>query len=402
MKLISWVPSIVCCTLIALNSFGQADSTIRAEAEKGLSKLSGEIKIQGLHRQVRVLRDKWGVAHIYAEDTHDLFTAQGFVAAQDRLFQMELWKRSGQGRLAEVLGPGALLRDVNARLLRYRGDMKAEYESYSPDTEEILEAFTTGINSYIESSKGNLPIEFRIAGFKPEPWKPEDCLNRMAAFAMTGNSFSELKHAQTVAAVGAEKASRLFDFDPGVQLDPAPGMDFAGFSADYAQLDRQRYAYRISDLLPKKAVITGRSREISQKAVSRLLANDPHRVIAEPSLRYIVHLVAPGWNVIGAGEPGLPGVALGHNQHIAWGFTIFGLDQQDLYLEKLNPADPLQYKTAHGWAQHACGERDFRRSGRAPVTVELKWTRHGPVLWEDGKRALALRWVGANQARLDI
>ena len=126
-----------------------------------------------------------------------------------------------------------------------------------------------------------------------------------------------------------------------------------------------------------------------------LLANDPHRVIAEPSLRYIVHLVAPGWDVIGAGEPALPGVALGHNQHIAWGFTIFGLDQQDLYLETLNPADPTQYNTEHGWEQMRIVKETFAIRGGPDVTVGLKFTRHGPVLWNDGKRALALRWVGA-------
>jgi penicillin amidase len=394
MKHFAWVSSVVYCALIALNSFGQTVSSVRVEAEKALSKISGEIKLQELHRPVRVLRDKWGVAHIYAEDAHDLFLAQGFVAAQDRLFQMELWKRSGQGRLAEVLGSGALLRDVNARLLRYRGDMKAEYESYSPDTQQILEAFTAGINEYIDSVKGNLPVEFRIAGFKPEPWKPEDCLNRMAAFAMTGNSFSELGHAQMVAALGAQKASQLFEFDPDVQLDPAPGADFNGFSPKLlrnligsdARIEFPTYAMEGSNDWTVAGKLT--------KSGKPLLANDPHRVIAEPSLRYMVHLVAPGWDVIGAGEPGLPGVALGHNQHIAWGFTIFGLDQQDLYLEVLNSGDPLQYKTENGWEEMRVSKESFGIRGGPSVTVDLKWTRHGPVLWEDGTRALALRWVG--------
>ena len=118
-------------------------------------------------------------------------------------------------------------------------------------------------------------------------------------------------------------------------------------------------------------------------------------MIAQPSLRYIVHLVAPGWDVIGAGEPGLPGVALGHNQQIAWGFTIFGLDQQDLYLEELNPAEPLQYKTPSGWERVRVERERFRIKGGPPVEVDLQFTRHGPVLWEDGKRALALHWVGA-------
>src|SRR5205085_5374021 len=158
-------------------------------AAASLSIIRATLKIVGLPQPVNILRDRWGVAHIYAQDQHDLFFAQGFVAAQDRLFQMELWKRSGQGRLAEVLGPSALLRDINARLLRYRGEMQAEYASYSPDTEAILRAFTDGINAEVRSltSKGGpgLPLEFQLAGFQPESWTPEVCLNRMAAFSMT-------------------------------------------------------------------------------------------------------------------------------------------------------------------------------------------------------------------------
>ena len=167
----------------ATQAWPQSASNLESRARESLSKISGTLKAPGLKQSVRVLRDRWGVAHIYAANQHDLFFAQGFVAAQDRLFQMEMWKRSGQGRLAEVLGPSALQRDVNARRLQYRGNMKAEYESYAPDTKEILEAFTAGIDAYIASHTGAaLPIEFQIAGFKPEPWKPEDCLNRMAAF----------------------------------------------------------------------------------------------------------------------------------------------------------------------------------------------------------------------------
>src|SRR5205809_4714947 len=155
--------------------------TLGSQAHAALSQTSGNLKVEGLQQPVTVLRDKWGVPHIYARNQHDLFFAQGFVAAQDRLFQMELWKRAGQGRLAEVLGPSATERDRYARLLRYRGDMKAEYSSYAPDAFEILQSFTDGINAYIRKSR-TLPIEFKIAGFAPEPWKPEDCLSRMAAF----------------------------------------------------------------------------------------------------------------------------------------------------------------------------------------------------------------------------
>lgn len=209
-------------------------------AHKALAAVSGRIHLKGLEDKVDVLRDRWGVAHIYARNQHDLFFAQGVVAAQDRLFQMELWKRAGQGRLAEILGPSALPRDINARALRYRGNMKAEYESYSPDTLAILTAFTGGINAYIASltAPGGpaLPIEFQLAGFAPDAWHPEDCLNRMAAFSMTGNAWSELEHAQALTDFGVITAAKLFDFDPAVPLDPAPGLDLAGLSPELLKI----------------------------------------------------------------------------------------------------------------------------------------------------------------------
>lgn len=344
-------------------------------------------------------RDRWGVPHIYAQNEHDLFFSQGFVVAQDRLFQMELWKRSGEGRLAEILGPSFVKRDVNARLLRFRGDVDAEYKSYAPDTKEILEAFTSGINAYIEEIQKpgaiGLPLEFQLAGFKPEPWKPDDCLNRLAAYSMTNNGASELLHAHLVALLGAEKASELSEFDPAVKLDPAPGMDFSGLSP---KLLANLVGSDVPLHFPETPVQGSNNWTVSGSLTvtgKPLLANDPHRVIAEPSLRYIVHLVAPGWNVIGAGEPGLPGVAVGHNENIAWGFTIFGLDQQDFYLAQLNPADPDEYKTEHGWEPMKVETETINVRGGAAVTVKLKFTRHGPVLWEDGKRALALHWIGA-------
>ena len=353
----------------------------------------------GLRAPVRVLRDRWGVAHIYAGNAHDLFFAQGVVAAQDRLFQMEVWKRAGQGRLSEILGPSALQRDVTARALQYRGDLQAEYASYSPDGEPILTSFTDGINTYIASlgtpNGPGLPIEFQLAGFAPDRWHPRDCLNRMAAFSMTGNALRELAAARALTELGPEKASKLFAFDPPVSLGPAAGVDLAGLSPELlASLVGADHRIEFP-AQPREGsnnwVIAG-ALTASGKP---LLANDPHRVLALPSLRYMVHLVAPGWNVIGAGEPGLPGVALGHNRNIAWGFTIFGLDQQDLYVEELNPANPLEYRTELGWVAMTVRREVFLVKGLSPQNVDLKFTRHGPVLWQDDKRALALRWVGS-------
>ncbi|PYY02232.1 MAG: penicillin acylase family protein, partial [Acidobacteria bacterium] len=324
------------------------------------------------------------------------------MAAQDRLFQMELWKRAGQGRLAEVLGKFAIDRDRFARLLKYRGDVRREYKSYATDTLSILSAFTDGINAYIRylnSQTGpGLPISFQLAGFRPEPWKPEDCLSRIAAYSMTGNARIELTNAELLTKIGAEKTQRILDPDPPAKLDAAEGVDYSGLSPNL--LDglvggdtRIEFAVHNAPVGSNNWTISGKLTESGKP----ILANDPHRVIALPSLRYMVHLSAPGWDVIGAGEPALPGVAIGHNQHIAWGLTIFPVDQQDLYIEELNPANPLEYKRNGKWQAMRTERSVIQVKDGSPETITLKFTQHGPLLWEAAShnRALALRWVGA-------
>jgi penicillin G amidase len=389
-------PLLFCLVAFAVSCYVQA-ADFDAEARAALSQTSGTIKLTGLIKPVRVFRDPWGVAHIYAENQHDLFFAQGFVAAEDRLFQMELWKRAGQGRLAEVLGPSAIARDRYARLLRYRGDMKAEYQSYAPDTYEILAAFTDGINAFIRTSE-HLPIEFKLAGFSPEPWKPEDCLSRMAAFAMTGNASGELENTVALNALGPKAWLLLSHPSPRVQPDPVPGVDYsdvtpqwlAGLVGGDARIEfpaDHNGAGSNNWTISGKLTSTGKP----------ILANDPHRVMALPSLRYMVHLVAPGWDVIGSGEPALPGVAIGHNRSIAWGLTIFPIDQQDLYFEEINPDDPNQYRSGDRWEQFVTEETTISVKGAAPQKLILKFTQHGPVMAEDPAhhRVIALRWIGS-------
>jgi penicillin amidase len=389
--------------------------TLEQRAQSALSVTNGTLKLSGLEHPVTVLRDPWGVPHIYAQNQHDLFFAQGFVAAQDRLFQMELWKRVGQGRLAEVFGPAYLERDINARRLTYRGSLSDDYESYAKDAKQILEAFTQGINAEIalRTAPGGpgLPLEFQLAKFAPEPWKPEDCLSRMAGFPMTRNAVAELLHAKLFTLLGAKKASALLDLDPPVLLDSFPGVDLSdlspeilrnlqGSDSSMTMPPDLATAFALPDE-PGSGKWASNNWVVSGKLTASgrpLLANDPHRTVDKsPSLRYIVHLVAPGWDVIGATEPGTPGIQDGHNQRVAWGWTIFGMDQQDLYLEKLDPGNPQRYKTQNGWEQLEVRKSTFHVKGKADVTVDLKFTRHGPVLWEDAAsyRALSLRWVGA-------
>jgi penicillin amidase len=318
------------------------------------------------------------------------------VAAQDRLFQLDIWRRIARGETAEVMGPQAIEGDRFARLLRYRGDMVAEWASYSPDTRRIATAFTNGINACIEHIGKRLPIEFQILGFAPGKWRPEDVLGRMSGIIMTRNIQSEIARARLINGLGAG-TQLLFPTDPTRTIAPAKGLDLAGI--DNRILAGYNAATKPLQFKPIKTesnnwVVSGK-RSLSGKP---MLASDPHRAITLPSLRYLVHLNAPGWNVIGAGEPALPGVALVHNERIAWGITIVGTDQVDLYVEETDAKDSSRYKTDSGFEPFRIVKETIKVKGKdQPVDVELRFSRHGPVLYQDEKRhrAYALKWVGS-------
>jgi penicillin amidase len=375
----------------------ETPESLRKKASAVLTQLDGEIKVAGLKEPVEVLRDRWGVPHVYARSADDLFFAQGFVAAQDRLFQMDLWRRLGVGETAEVVGKSGLEADRFARLLKYRGDMEAEWAGYAPDARQIATAFTRGINAYIDHISDRLPIEFQLLGVRPKKWRPEDCLGRMSGIIMTRNFQNELDRADLVAAVGVENARRIAPTDPPRDFAPAPGLDLAG-------IDRSILAgYSAAVRAPQfKLGGDGSNNWAVDGTLSAsgkpLLASDPHRAIALPSLRYLIHLNAPGWNVIGSGEPGLPGVAIGHNEHVAWGFTIVGTDQADFYVEETNPADAAEYRVGDRWERMtAVREAVAVRGEERPAGVELRFTRHGPVIFQDAKRhrAYVLKWAGS-------
>ena len=360
--------------------------------------------VAGLKAPVEILRDRWGVPHIYARNTDDLFLAQGYITANDRLFQLDLWRRIGTGKLAEVLGPNYIRRDRIARLVRYRGDWDAEWRSYSPDAKAIVAAFVRGINCYIQSLNGQRTEEFRLAGFDPGLWAPEDVVSRVAGLQMTGNMLQEVNRAQQVTNLGLSAVELLSPPDPPVPFVVPRGLDLA----DITPAVLRDYTAAIGPIrFPGQQ---GSNNWVVDGTMSRsgkpLLANDPHRAIQLPSLRKTVHLVAPGWDVIGAGEPGLPGIALGHNGEIAFGFTIVGIDQQDLYVEKVNPNDHNQYLFKGAWQNFRVerelinvrgGGPDSAGSGRSEAEpFDLKFTEHGPVIYEDATRhrAYALKWVG--------
>jgi penicillin amidase len=368
------------------------------KAKAALARIEGDLVVPGLKEPVEVLRDRHGVPHIYARNQDDLFFAQGFVTAQDRLFQMDWWRRLANGETAEVLGKAGIEADRFARLVKYRGDMAAEWAGYGPDAKRIATAFTQGINAYIDSIGERLPIEFQLIGHRPGKWKPEDCLGRMAGLVMIRNFTSEVARAELIAAVGVDKARLLSPTAPYSDYAPVPGFDLTGI--DHSILKAYQAAtepakFRASDGDGSNNWVVDGTLSESCKP---LLASDPHRALALPSLRYLVHLHAPGWNVIGSGEPALPGVAIGHNEHVAWGFTIVGTDQSDLYVEEISPDDPTRYKVGDRWEKMAILRESVRVKGEAKlVEVELRFTRQGPVIHEDVKRhrAFALKWIGA-------
>ena len=375
----------------------ETSEQIKARAQSLLAPIYGELKLPGLQDKVEVLRDRWGIPHIYARNSHDLFFAQGFVVAQDRLFQIDLWRRIGCGETAEFLGEDGIEGDRFARLIRYRGDMQAEWQSYSPDTREIATSFTQGINAGIDQFGDKLPIEFQVMGYKPKKWQPEDVLTRMSGIVMSGNWQREVARARLIAAVGVEEARKLAPTDPPQEFAAVPGLDLAVIQPEI--LRGYQAATRPMKFTPGASESNNWVIDGSLSASGKpMLASDPHRTIAIPSLRYLVHLHAPGWNVIGSGEPGLPGVAIGHNEHVAWGFTIVGTDQSDLYVEQTNPAADHEYKVGDRWEPMQIVRDTIAVKGRPePVTLELRFTRHGPVIHQDSKKsvAIALRWAGS-------
>ncbi|HEX7937739.1 MAG TPA: penicillin acylase family protein, partial [Gemmatimonadaceae bacterium] len=380
----------------------QQPSELKALARERLAKVEGEMRVAGLDSAVEVRRDKWGVPHIYARTQHDLFFAQGFVAAQDRLFQMEMWRRIGEGKLAEVLGPTFVERDRLARLLKYRGDMNAEWTSYAPDTRRIATSFAAGINAYVDLIRAKPPIEFTLLGFAPTHWTADAVLQRMAALSMTGNADLEAVRAQLVALMGPEKTSQLWPTRPHRDLDPASGLSMEGitskslgaYNAATGPIHYPRVEGSNDWVVSGKLSATGKP----------LLANDPHRYLDNPSLRYLAHLVGPGWNVIGAGEPGLPGIATGHNERIGFGFTIVGMDQQDVYAETLRGcgAQKLRcYMNDGAWKPLRRIVDTIRVKGEAPQVVMLEFTQHGPLVSAEPNdarglsRGFVLRFVGS-------
>ena len=389
---------------------------------------SETLTVTGLEQPVEIIVDQWGIPHIYAETEADLFFAQGFYAARDRLFQFEIWRRQATGTVAEILGERELERDIGTRLFQFRGDIVQEMNHYHPRGELIITSFVRGVNAYIDQamqSPDELPLPFQLLGIEPQHWTPEVVISRHQG--LLGNIGAELRTARAVALLGEEKVKELAWFhpqEPDLTIDPRIDTDILfedvlgpynayrrpvrfqpeDLVADARTTDLEEYrnlaaadeaAYQramrndINTIGSNNWIVDGRLTESGFP----MMANDPHRTQAVPSLRYMAHLIGPGWNVIGGGEPEIPGISIGHNEHGAWGLTVYSTDAEDLYVYKTNPDNPNQYWYQGRWEEMLVIPDTIPVKGQDPVIVEHRYTRHGPVTWqsEDDTQATAMR-----------
>jgi penicillin G amidase len=361
----------------------------------------------GLHRPVELLVDKWGVPHIYAADTSDLFFAQGFNIARDRLFQVDTWRRRGLGTLSDVLGPSYVEQDRAARLFLYRGDMDAEWASYGPEGRLAATRFAEGINSYVDWLGRNpaaLPPEFAKLGYQPARWRPQD-LVRIRTHAIGENLMWEVARAKVVCLAGPGASRYLRSLHPAHEAVVPAGLDPCSVPDDIlkvyylatAAVSFTGSGFRTTDrdiadaTSGSNAWTIGPGRTASGRPI---VANDPHRSAdALPSGRYVAQLSAPGLNLVGAGEPWNPGIAIGHNENIAFGLTNLPIDQTDLYVYELDPNDPTRYRYGDGWERMTTVTESIPVRGGTPVAGKLSFTRHGPVVKVDeaAHRAFAVR-----------
>jgi penicillin amidase len=318
---------------------------------------------EGLSADVEILVDRWGVPHIYAESLDDVFFAQGWNAARDRLWQLDVWKRRGDGTLAEVFGPDFVEKDRAARLFLFRGDMHAEWLAYGSDTKRIVTSFVKGLNAYIQLTRRSpklLPLEFGLLDYAPALWTPETVV-RIRSHGLLWNAREEASRAKFVRDHGLPALRFRERLAPPHTLSLPDGLDLSAIPDDIlAVYDRARRGVRLarSDTGQLTLAAVAPSERLHDRSGSNnwavaparsasgraMLANDPHRALSVPSLRYITHLSAPGLNVIGAGEPSLPGISIGHNGRAAFGLTIFFIDQEDLYVYQTRPGQADEYR----------------------------------------------------------
>lgn len=363
---------------------------------------------------MEILRDRWGIPHIYARNNADLFFAQGYVHAQDRLWQMELQRRTGLGQLAAIMGPIALESDRFLRTLGFGRIARQEATAMSGAEYEAVTAYCAGVNAFVAANAHRLPIEFTLLRYRPRPWEPADifAFGKIMALNLSVNWTSEILRAQIIAAIGAERAAALDPTYPADQPLTIPSdADYTatlGADALRAITTLDPFAGGCAGTQGSNAWVVSGARTASG---GPLLANDPHLALQLPAVWYENHLVGGDYAVTGASIPGTVGVIIGHNERIAWGVTNGMTDVQDLYIERFDPAEPhgTSYEFRGEWAEAtvvheeiAIREHPLSKRHRTKM-LPVRITRHGPIISplvpnsaatsSAPGEALALRWT---------
>ena len=343
-----------------------------------LPKTDGTIEVTGLSGPVEIVRDRNAVPHIFAQTAEDAAFGLGFVHAQDRLWQMEMNRRIAAGRLSEVVGPGGLGPDKFLRTLGIYGHSERTMANLDAATQASFEAYAAGVNAYLRTRSGPLPPEFLVFGHEPEPWRPADSIawTKMMAWDLGGNWSDEIMRARMARRLTRNQIAQLYP--------PYPADGHVALT-EYATLLGNLPLDELAAALPPPPPRSNGSNNWAvsgaRSATGRpLLANDPHLSLGAPAIWYFAHMSAPGLNVIGATLPGVPSVVLGRNDRIAWGFTNTGPDVQDMFIERIDPNDPARYATPEGWTPFEVRREVIRVNGAEDEIIDVRITRHGPVI----------------------
>ena len=371
-----------------------------------LPSYDGMETVPGLDARVEIVRDAHAIPHIYAHSPQDGAFAMGYVHAQDRLWQLEMQRRLGQARLAEIVGETGVETDRFLRTLGLYRVAERNFERLAPDVKAVYEAYAAGVNAWLETRSGLLPLEFQLFRHEPEPWRPADSLVwlKIMAWDLGDNYRDELLRARLADRISRAGLQDLWAQHPD---DPPPGPHagapaFQPAGIDFAALEKAAPAQRPSGLGSNAWVITGEYTESGRP----LLANDPHLGLEIPSVWYLAHISTPEFEIVGATLPGLPLPLLGRNRNLAWGFTNTGSDVQDLFIERIDPEDPARYLAPEGSLPFTVRTEIIEVSGGDPLELTIRETRHGPVIsdlldeddefLEDG-HLLALSWTALDE-----
>ena len=345
-----------------------------------LPSYDGSESVAGLDAPVEIVRDAHAIPHIYAQSPRDGAFAMGYVHAQDRLWQLEMQRRIGAARLAEVVGEPGLKTDRFLRTLGLYRVAERNFERLSPETQAIYRAYAAGVNAYLEAHSGLMPPEFLLLGHEPEPWRPADSLVwlKIMAWDLGDNFKDELLRARLAGRLDSAQLQDLWAQHPD---DPPPGPHAGGPAVDPAGIDYGALAAAlpadtVSGLGSNGWVVSGAHTESGKP----LLANDPHLRLEVPSVWYLAHISTPEFDVVGATLPGLPFPLVGRTRHLAWGFTNTGPDVQDLFIERIDPDDFTRYLTPEGSVPFTLRPETIHVSGEEPVELLVRETRHGPVV----------------------